>query len=372
LAVSVSAANWPAWRGPGGSGLTAEKQLPLHWSTNENVSWSVPLPDRGNSTPIVWRGRVFITQAVPTESRLTVMCLDRHTGKSLWQSGVTWKEKEPTNDENPPCTPSPVTDGKRVIAWFGSAGVVCYDFTGRELWRRDLGRQTHQWGYASSPVLYRGWCLLNFGPGDRSFVVALDKTTGRMMWKVEIPAVASADVSIGLPDRVSVAIVERQPIVIWRVGERRLLVDQGGLLFAELASSGALPSVDALPIVNDSRTTAASLGIGMRLDTVDLDAAFRLASLTPAQIGSGAAALTVAVTDENGFVVSSGPKGWEAIFGFYGVSLRTTALIPGQVQLLKTLLVGRESTVKTVILADDREGTYIPKATPKPSATPKP
>jgi len=191
LAVSVSAANWPAWRGPGGSGLTAEKQLPLHWSTNENVSWSVPLPDRGNSTPIVWRGRVFITQAVPTESRLTVMCLDRHTGKSLWQSGVTWKEKEPTNDENPPCTPSPVTDGKRVIAWFGSAGVVCYDFTGRELWRRDLGRQTHQWGYASSPVLYRGWCLLNFGPGDRSFVVALDKTTGRMMWKVEIPAVAS-------------------------------------------------------------------------------------------------------------------------------------------------------------------------------------
>jgi hypothetical protein len=188
----------------------------------------------------------------------------------------------------------------------------------------------------------------------------------------EIPAVAAADVSIALPDRVSVAVVERQPIVIWRVGERRLLVDQGGLLFAELASSIAQPSVDGLPIVNDSRSTAANLGIGTTLDTVDLDAAFRLASLTPAQVGSAAAALSVAVTDENGFVVSSGPKGWEAIFGFYGVSLRTTALIPGQVQLLKTLLVGREATVKTVILADDREGTYIPKATPKPSPSTKP
>ena len=210
---------------------------------------------------------------------------------------------------------------------------------------------------------------LALAPGQNLFDIAAEPLEAGLR---EIPAVASADVSIGLPDRVSVAIVERQPIVIWRVGERRLLVDQGGLLFAELASSGALPSVDALPIVNDSRTTAANLGIGMTLDTVDLDAAFRLASLTPAQVGSGAAALSVAVTDENGFVVSSGPKGWEAIFGFYGVSLRTTALIPGQVQLLKTLLIGREARVKTVILADDREGTYIPKATPKPSASAKP
>jgi len=210
---------------------------------------------------------------------------------------------------------------------------------------------------------------LALAPGQNLFDIAAEPLEAGLR---EIPAVAAADVSIGLPDRVSVAVVERQPIVIWRVGERRLLVDQGGLLFAELASSTALPSVDGLPIVNDSRSTAANLGIGTTLDTVDLDAAFRLASLTPAQVGSAAAALSVAVTDENGFVVSSGPKGWEAIFGFYGVSLRTTALIPGQVQLLKTLLVGREATVKTVILADDREGTYIPKATPKPSASAKP
>jgi cell division protein FtsQ len=188
----------------------------------------------------------------------------------------------------------------------------------------------------------------------------------------EIPAVAAADVSIALPDRVSVTIVERRPIVVWRVGERRLLVDERGLLFADVASSAAVPAVEALPVVTDSRAASADLAVAKTLDPVDLDAAFRLASLTPAQVGSSAAGLTVAVTDEHGFVVSSGPKGWEAWFGFYGLSLRTPELIPGQVQLLKTLLVGREANVKTVILADDREGTFIAKPTPKPSATVKP
>lgn len=191
LTVSASAANWPAWRGPDGYGLSTEKNLPLHWSTNENIRWRVALPDRGNSTPVIWGERVFITQAINTESRRTVMCLDKRTGGLLWQSGVTWTEKEPTSDENPPCTPSPVTDGRRVIAWFGSAGVYCFDYAGRELWHHDLGRQSHQWGYASSPVLYKNLCFLNFGPGDNSFVVALDKTTGRLVWRFDVPVIPS-------------------------------------------------------------------------------------------------------------------------------------------------------------------------------------
>jgi outer membrane protein assembly factor BamB len=189
--MSVSAANWPGWRGPDGNGVAAEKDLPFHWSTNENVSWRVPLPDRGNSTPIVWGRRVFITQAISVESRRTVMCFDRRNGELHWQSGVTWRENEPSADDNPPCTPSPVTDGRRVIAWFGSAGVYCYDFEGRELWHRDLGRQTHQWGYAASLALYHGLCFLNFGPGDRSFVIALNTLTGRTVWEFEIPVIAS-------------------------------------------------------------------------------------------------------------------------------------------------------------------------------------
>ncbi len=85
-----------------------------------------------------------------------------------------------------------MTDGQRVIAWSGSAGVFCYDFAGRELWHRDLGRQAHQWGYASSPVLYKDLCFLNFGPGDRSFVIALDKKTGRTVWQFDIPVIDSS------------------------------------------------------------------------------------------------------------------------------------------------------------------------------------
>jgi hypothetical protein len=188
----------------------------------------------------------------------------------------------------------------------------------------------------------------------------------------EIPAVATADVAIALPDAVTVTIVERRPIVVWHVGERRLLVDERGLLFAEFGpDTPPTPLVDDLPVVTDQRVAASDLAVGGSLDPVDLDAAFRLASLTPAQVGSSSTGLTVGVTDVNGFVVSSGPNGWDAIFGFYGLSLRKPDLIPAQVQLLKTLLSGREPSVATVILGD-REGTYVPKATPKASATPKP
>ena len=183
--LAGAAENWPAWRGAGGSGICRERKLPLRWSTNENVRWRVALPDRGNSTPIIWGARVFITQAV--RNRRTVMCLARRDGTLLWQAGPTWTEKELTYPDNPPCTPSPVSDGKRVIAWFGSAGMFCYDFHGRELWRRDLGTQSHMWGYASSPMLYRDLCLLNFGPGERSFLIALDKRSGKTVWQHDAP-----------------------------------------------------------------------------------------------------------------------------------------------------------------------------------------
>ncbi len=188
---SALAGNWPAWRGPEGNGLCRERELPLHWSTNQNVRWRVTLPNRGNSTPIVWGDRVFLTQAVEKDNRRTVMCFDRRDGKLLWQAGTTWTEKESGGGANPPCTPSPVTDGQRLIAWFGSAGVFCYDLAGRELWRRDLGRQSHGWGYAASPVLHGGLCLLNFGPGQRSFLIALDQRTGRTVWQFDVPPIAA-------------------------------------------------------------------------------------------------------------------------------------------------------------------------------------
>jgi len=185
----------------------------------------------------------------------------------------------------------------------------------------------------------------------------------------DIPSVADANISVGLPDTIRVDVTERRPIVIWAAAGHRFVVDDGGTLFADVGKTPP-PAIAALPVVTDDRRSAATLAIRSILDPVDLDAATRLGSLTPEKVGSSAAALAVRVTDERGFTVSSGAKGWLAVFGFYGASQRTPALIPGQVQLLGTLLAGREALVATVILADDRDGTFIPKPTPKP--TPKP
>jgi outer membrane protein assembly factor BamB len=182
LLSTSHAENWPAWRGPLGTGICVEKNLPEKWSTTENVKWRVPLPEPGNSTPIVWNDRVFVTQAVG--DRRTLMCFDRSGGKLLWQSGITAKEKEPTHATNPYCSASPVTDGERVIVSFASDGLYCYDFSGKEIWNRtDLGRQIHIWGNAASPVIFGDLCFLNFGPGETTYLLAVDKKTGRTVWK---------------------------------------------------------------------------------------------------------------------------------------------------------------------------------------------
>jgi hypothetical protein len=184
-----------------------------------------------------------------------------------------------------------------------------------------------------------------------------------------LPSVHGVSLSVGLPDTLLVALEERRPIVVWQVGSVRYAVDSGGMLFADITTDPGGVSA-SIPVVVDDRAEATGYRVRGNLDPVILDAATRIASLTPSQIGSHAPSLAVHVTDERGFTVSSGPGGWVAVFGFYGPSLRTPALIPGQVQLLTTLLAGREDRIETVILADATDGTYTPKATPKASAKP--
>lgn len=180
---SACAANWPEWRGPEGTGVAHEAHLPEHWSKSENVLWHAPLPGPGNSTPIVWENRIFLTQSV--ENRPLLLCFDRSSGKLLWQSGPEKTLVDPTHERNPRNASSPVTDGQRVIAWFGSAGLFCYDFSGKEIWSRDLGVQRHIWGYGASPIIHGNVCYLNFGPGARSFLIALDKKSGKTIWQVD-------------------------------------------------------------------------------------------------------------------------------------------------------------------------------------------
>ena len=198
LGTAARADNWPGWRGPTGQGHCAETDLPVKWSATENVKWKVPLPDEGNSTPVVWGDRVFVTQAADktawppkgnggpasAETRM-LLCFRRSDGKELWRKEVTYKEPESTHGTNPFCSASPATDGERVVVSHGSAGVYCYDLDGKELWRRDLGKCEHIWGNAASPVLYKDLVILNFGPGPRTFLIALDKRTGKDVWKAD-------------------------------------------------------------------------------------------------------------------------------------------------------------------------------------------
>jgi outer membrane protein assembly factor BamB len=191
LASFAGAADWPMWRGLQGDGTTPESKLPLRWSADKNILWKTPLPEPGNSTPIVSGKRVFITQSIAKE-RL-VQCYDRDTGKLLWQQGVQNAPSELTHKTNPPCSSSPATDGTSVIAWFGSSGLHCYDFEGRKRWSLDLGTQHHIWGYGASPVIDGDRCYLNFGPGERQFLVCVDKNSGSILWQHDEPGGATGE-----------------------------------------------------------------------------------------------------------------------------------------------------------------------------------
>ncbi len=177
--------NWPQWRGPNGTGKTSASGIVTKWGPRQNVKWRLKLPERGNSTPIVWDDQIFLTQAISESNERSLICIDRKTGTEQWRRSVVYAEKEPTHKTNPYCSASPVTDGERVIAWFGSAGLICFDLDGKELWRRSLGRQEHIWGYGSSPILHGDLCILNFGPGNQEFLIAVDKKTGETRWKVD-------------------------------------------------------------------------------------------------------------------------------------------------------------------------------------------
>lgn len=187
LASPLPAADWPAWRGPTGQGLSPEKNLPLKWSARENVKWKIPLAHQGNSTPIVWGGKIFLTQANKGGSIRSLLCFNRDDGKLLWQKDVAYGEKERNWNQNWYANASPVTDGRRVVVTFGSAGMYCFDFAGKLLWKRtDLGRWDHAFGNASSPVMWGDlviqWCGPNQKQG-RNFLIAVKKDTGKTVWE---------------------------------------------------------------------------------------------------------------------------------------------------------------------------------------------
>ncbi|MEM7013487.1 MAG: PQQ-binding-like beta-propeller repeat protein [Verrucomicrobiota bacterium] len=202
LPAVLNAANWPSWRGDlAGSGVSSETDLPTEWSKDKNVAWRVELPDKGNSTPIIWENRVFITQAIEAENWRGVMCFNREDGKLLWKKGVTYAEAERTHRGNPYCSASASTDGEIVVASYGSAGVAAYDFEGNEIWDRKFPAIDHTWGNSTSPVLYGNLVIHYHGPAKDAFLTALDKKSGETVWEWKEPVWAPENRTDGFQGR---------------------------------------------------------------------------------------------------------------------------------------------------------------------------
>jgi outer membrane protein assembly factor BamB len=206
---TLAEANWPQFRGAS-AGVVEDGILPTTWSTTENVAWTLEIPGRAWSSPIVWGDRVFVTSAVggtdaekpkkglyfggernkPSDKihRWMVYCIDFNSGKILWEKLAHQAvPKHSLHIKNTYASETPVTDGQRVYAYFGNYGLFCYDLDGRELWSKQFGsfKTRYNWGTAASPVLYKDRLYIVNDNDEQSFLIALDKKTGEQIWRVD-------------------------------------------------------------------------------------------------------------------------------------------------------------------------------------------
>src|SRR5712692_924729 len=174
---------WPQWRGPSGQGLVEGKGYPDTWSDTENVRWKVKVPGRGHSSPTVWKGRIFLTTAYDGARRV-VLCFNRDDGKLLWEAAAPEPQSvERVYRKNSHATATPVTDGERVYALFGNAGLLAVDFSGKQAWHYSFGATSNYHGPGGSPLLYKDRVIFYQDQRSDSFVAALDAKTGNVLWK---------------------------------------------------------------------------------------------------------------------------------------------------------------------------------------------
>jgi outer membrane protein assembly factor BamB len=208
-ALAAPDGNWPQFRGPDARGIAEGAALPDRWTATENVAWKTDIPGRGWSSPIVWGDRVYLTTVVnlgesePPKKGLynggnrmdvpqsthqwKVYCLDLKSGKVLWEKQV--REGAPTapiHVKNSYASETPVTDGERVYAYFGNVGIWCFDMDGKDVWNREIApqRMAFGWGTASSPVVHGDRLYIVNDNLEASWLLALDKKTGKEIWKV--------------------------------------------------------------------------------------------------------------------------------------------------------------------------------------------
>jgi outer membrane protein assembly factor BamB len=223
----TAAEDWPQWRGPSGNGISSSTGLPVRWSAGERIAWKVSLAGLGASSPIVWGDTVFVTSQkgiIPIQQgmqpqlarddqalaghenpmggrnmkaaasgekvALIVEAFRRSDGKRLWEHSTPATGEFPQlSEKHNLASPTPVTDGKLIFAWFGTGQIVALDFAGHPAWSRHLGTEISpfkpQWGHGASPVLYKGMVILLCDHPQKSYLLALDKSTGKEQWKVD-------------------------------------------------------------------------------------------------------------------------------------------------------------------------------------------
>lgn len=222
----VHADDWPHWRGPNTSGVSAETGLPVEWSAKSGVAWTASIPGLGISSPIVWRDRVYVTSqigsgvarpgprlvqgadaaaagevalgrggaaAAADSVTFVVSAFDRATGRPAWEFRTkALGDLPPVHEKHNLASSSPVTDGQRVYAWFGTGQIVAVDLSGKAVWERNLGQDygpfVINWGHASSPTVYRDTLVLLCYHEKSSYLLALDARTGATRWKVDQPS----------------------------------------------------------------------------------------------------------------------------------------------------------------------------------------
>jgi outer membrane protein assembly factor BamB len=198
--ATLSAENWPYWRGPSMNGVSTETGLPLKWSTEENIAWKLPMPGRSGSTPIIWNEVIFLNIGTADGTGdLELWALNRSDGKLLWKGAIAGGNHIERKQNM--SSPSPSTDGQTVWVMTGVGVLKAFDFKGKELWARDIqkdyGRFGLNWGYASSPLLHDGDLFVQVLHGmktnDPSYILRIDGKTGKTIWHVERPTKAISE-----------------------------------------------------------------------------------------------------------------------------------------------------------------------------------
>ena len=191
------AENWPQFRGPGHQGVSNEADVPLKWSTNENIAWKREIPGASWSSPIVWEDRVFVTTAAEGGESCHVLCIDRKSGQIVWDKEVFRQALKRKEGRNTYATPTPATDGKRVYACFGDGSFVALNFDGQIAWTNRAYKFYGQHGLGTSPILHGDLLMMardgsseggdsKLGwqkPWDQSYILALDTQSGQERWK---------------------------------------------------------------------------------------------------------------------------------------------------------------------------------------------